>query len=107
MQPNPLRRRPKELCMLQTLARFRHLSRDARLYIAMWGCLAFAYFGICAVLFTLFFFRLGYGTERIGFIASGGPIPNAIAGVPAVFLGGRFGNRNCVVAGLLLATAAT
>jgi hypothetical protein len=87
--------------MANYLHKLRMFSRNARLFLftfALWG----AFFGIHGVLFNLYLMRLGYGPEFVGWVNGLGRLVLGLASLPAGALGGRFGNRRVILAGMCL-----
>jgi MFS family permease len=82
------------------LRRVRSFNRSTILFIAAWGCIGFAYYGILAVLFNLYLLRLGYTPRSIGLLIGTGQLAWALAALPAAVLGTRLGLRRAVLAGL-------
>ena len=88
---------------LRTLRLF---NRDVRLYMVTLGLIGFSYFGITSVLLNLYLLRLGYGTEFIGLV--NGIVAVGFAGfsLPAGIIGGRWGTRRAMIAGVSLIVTA-
>jgi len=85
---------------LQTLRRF---SRDVRLYLVSAALIGFTIFGgIYTVLLNLYLLRLGYDAPFIGLVNAAGPLALGIFCLPAGALGGRWGSRRAMIAGLIL-----
>lgn len=61
--------------------------------------------GIYSVVFNLYILRMGLGPEVVGQVNSAGLLSFALASLPAGWLGGRFGARKMMVAGVTLALA--
>ncbi len=86
--------------MSNLILNFRHLTRDVRLYIVAFGCIAFGYFGVLGVLFNLYLVRLGYGPEVIGLLVGGGQLIWGISALPAGMVGARIGSRDGILWGM-------
>ncbi|MFQ5794339.1 MAG: MFS transporter [Candidatus Bipolaricaulia bacterium] len=83
---------------LHTLRLF---SRDVRLYLITTVLLGFTIFGgIYSVLLNLYLLRLGYGPEFVGLFNAVGLLTFAVFSLPAGALGGRWGSRRTLIAGL-------
>jgi len=88
---------------LQALRRF---SRDVRLYLITAALFGFTVFGgIYPVLFNLYLLRLGHGPEFIGLVNAAFLLAFGGFCLPAGVLGGRWGIRRMMIAGLCLAVA--
>jgi MFS family permease len=88
---------------LQVLRRF---SRDVRLYLITAALFGFTVGGgISAVLLNLYLLRLGHGPEFIGLVNAAGMLAIAVFSLRAGALGGRWGIRRLMIAGLCLAVA--
>lgn len=75
-------------------------------YLAATGLVGFAVDGgIYAVLLNLYLLRMGYGPEQIGLVNSAGTFTFALASLPAGALGGRWGSRRMMLAGLAMMLA--
>jgi MFS family permease len=86
--------------MSEYLRRVRSFNRSTILYLAAWGFIAFAYFGILSVLFSLYLLRLGYTPRVIGLLVGSGQLIWALAALPAAALGTRLGLRRAILAGM-------
>ena len=87
----------------------RKFNRDVRLYLATTVLIGLTVDGgIYSVLFNLYLLRLGYGPEFVGLVNGAGMLAFALVCLPAGTIGGRWGNRRMMVAGLsLLVTGCT
>lgn len=84
----------------------RHFKRDTRLFLGSYFLALFGHFGIYAVIFNLYLLRLGYGSEFVGAANAIGLLNMAALGLPAGWLGKRFGSRRVLIAGLAVGIAA-
>ena len=76
-------------------------SRDVRLYLIASGLFGFVLFGgIYPLLYNLYMLRLGYNTEFVGLANATGALFFAISCLPSGLLGGRWGSRFTMVAGI-------
>ncbi len=89
--------------MASYIRSIRNLSRDVHLYNLSWFFIGFAYFGINAVLTNLYLLRLGWSLSLIGLILGVQQLVWAVTAIPASMIGMRFGLRNSVVIGSLIA----
>ncbi|HWQ15356.1 MAG TPA: MFS transporter, partial [Roseiflexaceae bacterium] len=81
----------------------RRFSRDVRLYLITAALIGFTIFGgIYTVLLNLYLVRLGYGPAFVGLVNAAGPLAMALFCLPAGALGGRWGSRRAMIAGLCL-----
>ena len=86
---------------LRTLRLF---NRNVRLYLIVSFVLGLTVWGgIYSVLLNLYLLRLGYDPEFVGLISASGYLGFAVFCLPAGALGGRWGNRRTMIAGLSLA----
>jgi MFS family permease len=90
--------------MLNYLKVLRQFHRDVWLNLAMWALLAFAYFGVMAVLFNLYLLRLGYAPPFIGLLVGVGQLTWALCALPAGVIGIRLGTRTTMILGLVTVT---
>ena len=84
----------------------RQFNRDVWLNLVAWALLAFAYFGVQAVIFNLYLLRLGYGPEFIGLVIGVGQLAGALCSLPAGMIGTRLGPRRALLLGLSIAAGA-
>ncbi len=89
--------------VLHYLHTIRLFGRDTRLTFATAALLSFSVFGVYSVLFNLYVLRLGLGTEFVGLVNASGLLSGALFSLPSGELGRRWGSRNAMVAGLILA----
>lgn len=75
-------------------------------YLAMWGLIAFAYFGCVGVLQNLYLLRLGYDIESIGLLIAWGQLVWAMVAFPAASLGRRIGPKRAIMLSLGLTAVA-
>jgi len=87
------------------LQKLRLFGRDLRLYLISAALMGFCYFGIYVVLFNLYLLRLGYGPEFIGLVNGISWLPVIAVSLPASALGGRWGVRRVMIAGMMLMAA--
>jgi MFS family permease len=81
-------------------------SRDTRLFLITWALTGLTFFGgIYNVLFNLYLLRLGYGPRFVGLVNATGLMTLAIFSLPAGAIGGRWGGRRTMIAGLILTVA--
>lgn len=80
-------------------------SREIRLFLVTAVLVGFAWDGIRAVLFNLFLLRLGYGPEFVGLVTAAAALSFAVSSPLAGVLGNRWGSRNSLVIGSVLAAA--
>lgn len=92
------------LTSLRTLRGYNH---DVRMYLLTAALIGFSYFGVLTVILNLYLLRLGYGTEFIGLVGASSALAFALFATPAGALGGRFGYRRVVIAGLVCLAVAT
>src|SRR5262245_17431020 len=79
----------------------RRFNREVYLYFAVMALMGFTIDGgIYSVLFNLYLVRLGHSLETIGLVNSAGLIAFACFSLPAGLLGGRWGSRRMMLAGL-------
>jgi MFS family permease len=79
-------------------------SRNVRLYLIATSVFGLTIFGgIYSVLLNLYLLRLGYGPEFVGLVNAVGYLCFAVFSLPAGALGGRWGSRRTMIAGLSLA----
>jgi MFS family permease len=81
----------------------RLFSRNVRIFILSALLLGFAFFGIYAVLLNLYLLRLGYGPTVVGLVNGMGFVAYAVFSIPAGVLGARFGSREMLRVGFVLA----
>jgi MFS family permease len=84
--------------------RLRRFSRDACLVTVAGALIAFNILGIYGVLLNLYLLRLGYGPEFVGLVSAAGWLAWGAVSLPAGALGGRWGVRRTMIAGVVLAT---
>jgi MFS family permease len=75
-------------------------------YIIVLAMVGFGYFGIIGVLQNLYFLRLGYDVQSIGFIIASGQLVWAIFALPAALIGQRFGVKRALMLGLSMSMVA-
>ena len=81
----------------------RKFNRDVRLYLAAATVVGFTIDGgVYSVLFNLYLLRLGYGPEFVGLVNGAGMLAFALFSLPAGTLGGHWGSRRMMIAGLSL-----
>jgi MFS family permease len=81
-------------------------SRDLRRVLFTSAMMGFTLDGgIYSVAFNLYMLRLGLGPEVVGLVNSAGLLSFALASLPAGWLGGRFGARRMMVAGVAVTLA--
>ena len=81
----------------------RDFNRDVRLYLLTTMLIGLTVDGgVYTVLFNLYLLRLGYGPEFVGLVNGAGMLVFALICLPAGTLGGRWGNRRMMIAGLSL-----
>ncbi len=83
--------------MLREWGVLRTAERSVWVSILVWAPLAFAYFGIQAVLLNLYLVRLGFGLEFIGLLIGSGQLLWAALALPAGAIGRRFGLRKVLI----------
>ncbi len=84
----------------------RTYSRDVRFILLVSAIMGFAIDGgVYTVIFNLYMLRMGFGPEFIGQVNSAGLLVFAIASLPVGALGGRFGSKPLMVAGISLCLA--
>lgn len=86
---------------LKTLKRF---NRDAWLFLISTALIGFSYMGIYIILFNLYLLRLGYGPSFIGLVNGVAQLGVVCFSLGAGMLGGRWGSRRMIIAGLGIAT---
>src|SRR5580765_7290642 len=74
-------------------------NRNVRLFLIVWGLIAFAYFGVQGVLLNLYLLRLGFDTPFIGSLIASGQLAWALAALPAGAIGKRVGLRAALMVG--------
>src|SRR3712207_5264374 len=85
------------------LGALRLFSRDVRLFLVTSLLIGFCVFGgIYAVLLNLYLLRLGYGPPFVGLVNAAGLLAVAAFSLPAGAIGGWWGNRHMMIAGLVL-----
>jgi MFS family permease len=85
---------------LRMLQRF---NRPVRLYLVSSALFGFTIFGgIYTLLLNLYLLRLGYGPGFVGVVNASGMLALALFSLPAGALGGRWGSRRTLIAGLSL-----
>ena len=77
----------------------RSFNIDIRRLLAAWGCVAFGYFGIQAVLLNIYLLRLGFGIDFIGLLIASGQLTWALFALPAGAIGRQFGLRRSLAMG--------
>lgn len=77
-------------------------DRRVWLFIAAWGLVAFAYFGVIGVLLNLYLLRLGFDVAFIGLLIGSGQLIWGAAAFPSVAIGARIGLRRALTIALLL-----
>lgn len=86
----------------------RTIGPSVGLYLVSVALVGFALDGgVYAVLLNLFLRRMGYGPELIGVVNSAGTLAFALTSLPAGALGGRFGSRQVMLAGLAVMAVTT
>jgi MFS family permease len=89
------------------LTTVRRFGRDIRLYLITSAILGFTQFGgIYPVLLNLYLLRLGLGPQAIGLVNAAGMLAFGGFSLPAGVLGGRWGIRRTMIAGMWLAVPA-
>ena len=84
------------------LQKMRLFSRNVRLVLLFDAIYGLGFLGIFGVLFNLYLLRLGYGPEFIGVVNSAFMLVSVVASLPAGVLGGRWGARRTMIAGVAL-----
>ena len=92
--------------MSSYLKALRQFNRDVWLNLVAWALLAFAYFGVQAVIFNLYLLRLGYGPEFIGLLIGVGQLAGALCALPAGLVSTRLGARRAIILGLTIVAGA-
>jgi MFS family permease len=78
-------------------------NRPVRLYLVSSALFGFTIFGgIYTLLLNLYLLRLGYGPGFVGVVNASGMLALALFSLPAGALGGRWGSRRTLIAGLSL-----
>jgi MFS family permease len=72
-------------------------DRRVWLFIAAWGLVAFAYFGVIGVLFNLYLLRLGFDVAFIGLLIGSGQLIWGAAAFPSAAIGTRIGFQRALI----------
>ena len=79
----------------------RRFNRDVRLYLIASALFGFSLFGgVYSLLLNLYLLRLGYGPRFVGLVNATGALSFAASSMPSGVLGGRWGSRRCMIAGI-------
>lgn len=84
----------------------RQFNRSICLWLLAFAVVGFTYFGVHAVLFSLYLLRLGFEPRFIGLLIGSGQVVFALMALPAEELGRRIGVRGAFIAGLVLLAVA-
>lgn len=77
-------------------------DRRVWMFLAVWGLVAFAYFGVLGVLLNLYLLRLGFGVEFIGLLIGSGQLIWGAAAFPSAVIGPRLGLRRALILALAI-----
>jgi MFS family permease len=77
-------------------------NRSICLWLVAFGVVGFTYFGVHAVLFSIYLLRLGFEPRHIGLLIGSGQVVFALMALPAGELGRRYGVRGAFITGLVV-----
>jgi MFS family permease len=87
---------------LAQILMLRSFNRSILLWLLAFAVVGFTYFGVHAVLFSLYLLRLGFEPRFIGVLIGSGQVVFALMALPAGEVGRRTGVRGAFIAGLVV-----